>query len=172
MINPVILASKNKRIMEAQVRKYESFKDRKPMLVFNIGYNIAYFFLSLVLVFAGVSKLYNPFPLLDGLRFSTPIPTFILIGLASFFAILETFMGLMLLLRIKVRECLKVSAVLFGIIFLFSIYCFINGIQCETGCFGGIIKSNFDLSNIITNSVLLLMVVSLLIKEIELPNEE
>jgi uncharacterized membrane protein YphA (DoxX/SURF4 family) len=158
--------------MEVHIRNIEKSKYDKARMIFNIVYNIVYFFMSIVLIFAGISKLYNPFPLLEDLMYSTPFPTLMLIGLVALIAILETLLGIMLALKIKIKENLFFAGILFSIIFLFSLYAYVNGYSGETGSFGGIIKSHFDNSLLIVNSVFLFFSIALLIKKIEIPEDE
>ena len=155
--------------MDARFQTYAIQKDEKLKNAFNVVYYSVYYFMCSVLVFAGVAKLYNPFPVLEVLRDSTPVPTLLLIGFVAFIAVFETLLGLMLILRIKVKENLISTGVLFLFIFIFTIYGATMGINGETGCFGGLIKSQFDISMVVKNSIFLLAAISLLIKEIELP---
>ena len=156
--------------MYIQLENIQSAKEENVGIFFNISYFVAYYAISVILVFSGISKILNPFSLLESMRVSIPVPTILLIALVSFITILETLLGLSLLLRLKVKQNLITAAGLFVAILAFSIYCFACGVHVDSGFFGELIKSQFDLSTIIKNSIFLLVAASLVIKEVEFPD--
>ena len=156
--------------MYIQLENIQSAKEENVSIFFNITYFISYYFVSLLLVFSGISKIYNPFSLLESMRISLPIPTIVLIALVALITILETLLGLSLLLRLKIKQNLITAVVVFFIILAFSIYCFASSIPVDSGFFGGLLKSRFDISTIIKNAVFLIVTASLVIKEIEFPD--
>lgn len=141
----------------------------KSNILFTVIFGVAYYAIALLLTFSGLAKLYNPYLLLDTLRLAIPLPAIMIVGLVSFISILETVVGLMLVLRIRPETNLKIVSVLFGLIFVYSIFGNVAGIEGEAGCFGGIISSYFNFSMVINVALYFLISVLLMIKEIELP---
>ncbi len=145
-------------------------KEVNSRLIFNIFHKVAYYILVAVFVVSGISKLYNPFDILESMRLALPLPTLVLIAFVAFIAIFETLLGLFLMLRIKVKQNLIVAAVLSLFFFIYTLFCFYQGVPGETGFFGGFISCTFDFSLVIKNAVFVLLAVLLLITEIELPD--
>lgn len=155
--------------MEISFQNRAEVLKEKSNIFLTVVFGLAYYSIALLLTFSGLAKLYNPYLLLDTLRFAIPLPAIIIVGMVSFISILETVMGLMLVLRIKPDTNLKIVSVLFGFIFIYAIFGNVAGIEGEAGCFGGIISSHFDVAMVIKVALYFLVSVLLLIKEIELP---
>lgn len=69
----------------------------------------------------------------------------------------------MLILKIQTKKTLFATTVLFFCFFAFSVYGTASGLNNDCGCFGGAVKSEFGLTMIIRNFVLLTVVILLAI---------
>jgi hypothetical protein len=156
--------------MQIQTNNMNVTKEFNSRKLFNVIYYIVYYLFVLVFVSSGVTKLYNPFSLLENMRLSLPFPTMALIAIVAFLASIETLIGLFLLLRMKVKENLIIVSIMMLFSFLYSVFCYSQKIPVESGFFGGFVECPFNLTLVIANTVLLFIVVALLIKEVELPD--
>lgn len=151
--------------MNFQLENIQSQKEEKVNIFFNIAYFVVYYFLSAVLTFSGLAGIYDPFSFLESIRIFLPLPTNMVIAFVSLIIVMETVLGLSLLLRLRVKQNLIIAALLlFGILVL-SIYCYSTGIQIDSGSFGGISENIYSPSTIMNNSVFFLTALSLVIKE-------
>lgn len=125
-------------------------------------FSLSYYFIALVLLFSGISKIINPENFLKALNVTLGIfreNTIVLIATA--FPVFEISLGLMLLIKIKVKETL-IAVLLFFVAFtVFAIYGTIKGFDINCGCFGSSVSSEFGVTMIVRN-VLLLVIVGLL----------
>jgi hypothetical protein len=167
--HPISLNQKNNP-MQIQTHNMNLTKEFNSRKVFNIIYNIVYYLFVLVLVLSGISKLYNPFSLLENMRLSLPFPTLVLVAIVAFLASIETLIGLFLLFRLKVKENLIIISIMALFSFVYTIFCFSQKVPVESGFFGGFIECPFNLTLVIANSVFLFIVIALIIKEVELPD--
>ncbi len=126
-----------------------------------IFYELAYYLITAVLLFSGVSKIMDINPLIDTLE-EVKLPHDLIITTATLLPITEIGLGIMLLFRIEQRTALRITAILFLVFFLFSVYGMILGLEEDCGCFGSVLKSNFGLSMIIRNLVLLTSIILVL----------
>jgi hypothetical protein len=78
--------------------------------------------------------------------------------------IIELTLGVILLLRIRVKEALIAVTILFLFFFLFSIYGAMFGLENDCGCFGKTIESSFGVGMVIRNILFLLLSIIVLIK--------
>lgn len=79
------------------------------------------------------------------------------IAAATLLPVLEITLGVMLLLRIRVKETLIAATILFLFFFLFSVYGTVIGLENDCGCFGNMVESNFSFNMIIRNFIFLLV---------------
>ena len=158
-----------KKLLVMHIKYVNTFNIRTESLQVLIGiiYNLVYYFVGFIITISGLMQLFNPFLLLESMRLALPLPTSVLISFVAFIATLETLLGLMLILKIKVKTSLTISAALALFLLIYTIYCFIQNVPGETGFFGGYIICLFDIELVIKNSVLLLAIISLLLKESE-----
>ncbi|MFZ2323363.1 MAG: MauE/DoxX family redox-associated membrane protein [Ignavibacteriaceae bacterium] len=115
-------------------------------------FSLAYYFIALVLLFSGISKIIDPNNFLKTLN--TTLGFFgenIIILIATTMPVIEMSMGLMLMLKIKVKETLVATIILFGSFLLFSVYGTIAIFDIDCGCFGNLIKSQFDFIMVVRN---------------------
>lgn len=153
------------RLEEVQSEKIENVN-----VYSSVAYFTGYYILACIITFSGVSKIYNPFSLLESMQISLPLPTTVLIAIVSFIIVLETLIGLSLILRIKVKQNLIIAAFAFFIILLFSIYCSAIDVPVDSGLFGGIISAEFEASTIIKYIFILTATALLAVKETEFPD--
>ena len=119
------------------------------------------YFLSVVLLFAGLSKIINPSPLIDNLSAVFGfLPETVIISIVSLLPIAEVGLGLLLIFSLyygkikdKRKTILLITTLMFGLFWAFSIYGYILGMKNDCGCFGNSIKTNFDWLMIIRNTV-------------------
>ncbi len=154
---------KIKNQIMANVRKI------KPRAIFNFLYKLVYYIFVLAFISSGISKLYNPFNLLESMRLAFPVPTLALIAFVAFIAIFETILGLLLMFHIKIKQSLIAAAGLSLFFFFYSLVCINQRVPVDAGLFGGLIPCPVDFTLLISNSAFLLVAILLLIKEIELP---
>ena len=88
----------------------------------SVIYNMAYYGISLVLLFSGISKVINPQPMMETIKAVINISEELQITAATFLPIAEIMLGMLLLFKIKIRETLIAVTALFIFFFLFSIY--------------------------------------------------
>ncbi|MFZ2323375.1 MAG: MauE/DoxX family redox-associated membrane protein [Ignavibacteriaceae bacterium] len=123
-------------------------------------YVISFYFIAVVLLVSGISKILNPENLLNTLNATlTFLGENILILIATVLPVLEIALGLMLILpvpmgKIKTKETLIATLILFAVFFLFSIYGTIAGYDVDCGCFGTVIKNEFGVWMIFRNMIL------------------
>ncbi len=170
MLPSGIFFLKKSTAMYIQLENIQNVKEENENIFFTIAYFTAYYFLSGIIAFSGVSLILNPSSLLESMKISLTLPTIVLIAIVSFITVLETLLGLSLLLRLKVKQNLIIaSAILFGVL-VFNIYCCAIEVPVDSGFFGGIINSQFDISTIIKNAAFLVVTASLAAKELLFPD--
>ena len=86
------------------------------------------------------------------------------IAAATLLPIIELTLGVMLLLKIRVKETLVAVTILFIFFFLFSVYGAIIGLENDCGCFGKSIDSSSGVGMVIRNILFLLLSLFMLIK--------
>lgn len=130
-------------------------------------YVISYYLIAVVLLVSGISKILNPENLLNTLNTTlTFLGGNILILIATVLPVLEIALGLMLLLKTKVKKTLIATVILFAAFFLFSIYGTIKGFDVDCGCFGSSTSSQFGIEMIIRN--LSLTIISIVLNKLKL----
>lgn len=134
----------------------------------NLIYSFFYYLIVVILLFSGVSKVIDPMPMIETIN-QIPVLKRITEILPfgevwwGFLPIIEIALGLMLFLKIQLKKTLLVTKVLFFAFFVFSVYGTLIGLNVDCGCFGGAIKSEFDITMIIRNLVLLTVAIWLAI---------
>lgn len=127
-------------------------------------FKITYYCIVIILIFSGISKIVNPIPLLDTLKlfpFSEDLNLIVTLLLPLF----EIILGLLLILKIKMKTTLLIVSLLFLSFVAFSIYVTIIGVNGDCGCFGNVIKSEFGWDMIIRNIIFFLFSIILYIKQ-------
>jgi len=116
-------------------------------------YATAYYFIAIVLLAAGIFKIYDPAPMLGTLeliRFlNNPLSVFI----ATVLPVIEIALGILLLTGKKIRISLIAATGLFWFFFGFSIYGYAVGLDADCGCFGNVIASDFGVGMILRNAI-------------------
>jgi len=86
------------------------------------------------------------------------------IAAATLLPLIELTLGVMLLLKIRVKETLIAATILFMFFFLFSVYGTVIGLENDCGCFGKAVESSFGVGMVIRNIFFLLLSLFVLIK--------
>ncbi len=120
-----------------------------------------YYIISILLLVSGSGKIIDPENFIKVLNVTLSFlgeNTIVLI--ATVLPVFEIALGLMLLLKIKVKETIITTLILFIGFVLFAGYGFIAGFDVDCGCFGTVIKNEFGIWMILRN--LLLVVITYL----------
>ncbi len=139
--------------MENSIKIISSKHSLKSILILLTHYLIAG-----VLLFSGVSKIIYPENFIKVLNVTLSFlgeNTIVLI--ATVLPVFEISLGLTLLLKIKVKETLITTLILFIGFVLFAGYGFIAGFDFDCGCFGTVIKNEFGIWMIVRNILLVLI---------------
>jgi len=127
-------------------------------------YATAYYFIAIVLLAAGIFKIYDPAPMLGTLeliRFlNNPLSVFI----ATILPVIEIALGILLLTGKKIRISLIAATGLFWFFFGFSVYGYAVGLDADCGCFGNVISSDFGVGMILRNTLFAVVASMLIIK--------
>jgi hypothetical protein len=86
------------------------------------------------------------------------------IAATTLLPVLELTLGVMLLLKIRVKETLLAVTFLFQFFFLFSVYGTVVGLENDCGCFGNAVDNSFGIGMVIRNILFLLLSIIVLIK--------
>jgi len=132
---------------------------------FELIWRILYYFIAVVLLFSGISKIIDPTPMMETMKVAFKVNESLLILTATFLPIIEIALGLMLVFNVQTKKVLFAVTVLFFCFFVFSVYGTIIGLNNDCGCFGNLVKGEFGLVMIIRNSGL--FIVALLIAMID-----
>lgn len=129
--------------------------------------SLAYYFIALVLLISGISKILNPENILTTLNVTLNlIGENITILIATALPVIEVSLSLMLLFKIKVKAALLITLILFIGFLLFAVYGFIAGFDVDCGCFGENLKSRIGILLILRN-ILLTSIVIFIINNIK-----
>ncbi len=126
-------------------------------------YLTAYYFISIVLLAAGVLKIYDPAPLLGTLELLTFINNSFAILIATILPIIEIAIGILLLTGTKAKISVVSAAGLFWFFFAFSVYGYAAGLDADCGCFGNVIASDFGAGMILRNALFAIVASMLLL---------
>ncbi len=116
-------------------------------------YATAYYFIAIVLLAAGMFKIYDPAPLLETLELLSFINNSFSIVIATILPVIEIAIGILLLTGIKTKIAVISAAGLFWFFFAFSIYGYAAGLDADCGCFGNVISSDFGIGMILRNAL-------------------
>ncbi len=118
-----------------------------------ILWRVLYYFIAMVLLFTGISKVIDPTPMIETMKAVFKVNENLLIIAATGLPLIEITLGLMLVLKIQTKRMLLGVMVLFFVFFAFSIYGTVIGLNVDCGCFGNAVKSEFGITMIIRNLV-------------------
>ena len=107
----------------------------------NIIFHIGLYLIAGVLLISGISKIADPLPFIETVKAFTGLSEEIIILAATILPVLEIGLGILLILKIKLKPALLVTLILFGGFLAFSIYGTIMGMNNDCGCFGSLVKS-------------------------------
>lgn len=124
-----------------------------------ILWGVLYYFIAVVLLFSGASKIIDPTPMIETMKAAFKLNENLLILIATILPVIEIALGLMLVLKIQTKNTLSATTFLFFCFFAFSVYGTLIGLNVDCGCFGGAFKSEFGITMIIRNLVLLTIVI-------------
>jgi len=116
-------------------------------------YLVSYYFIATVLFVAGVSKIYDPSPLLGALEAILSIDSTLAIIIATILHVVEITIAVFLIISYQITYTLRAAVCLFWIFFVFSLYGYFTGLNIDCGCFGNIITSDFGVGMILRNVI-------------------
>lgn len=129
-----------------------------------VVYAIGCYSISAVLLFSGITKIIDPWPLIETLKLLANMPEHFLIAISAILPIIEITLAITLILKIKPNIVLYAILALFASFLLFSVYGTIIGLKNNCGCFGSLMKSEIGWWMIFRNLVLLGAVIILIKK--------
>jgi hypothetical protein len=116
---------------------------------------LTYYLISLILLFSGVTKVLNPQNLITALNTTLGfLNEEIILLIATVLPVFELTVGMLLILRIKIKEVMKLAIVLFTVFSFYSFYGTIRGYDVDCGCFGESVTSEFGIWMIFRNILL------------------
>ena len=121
-------------------------------------YYSVYYFIIIVLLFSGITKILDPLPLIKTLEAFKLFSDTINIFISTTLPILEIGLALLLILKKNQKIILSVTLFLFTGFLFYSIYGYYLGIVNDCGCFGNLIKSEFGVSMIVRNFFLFMVI--------------
>jgi hypothetical protein len=136
----------------------------KSFKLLDLLISASYYFLIALLLFSGISKIIDPQPMMETIKAVINVSEELQIAAATLLPVLELTLGVMLLLRIRVEETLIAVTILFLFFFLFSVYGAVIGLENDCGCFGDIVKSEYGITMILRNVILLVIVIIIFAK--------
>jgi len=116
-------------------------------------YATAYYFIAVVLLAAGMFKIYDPTPLLGTLELLSFINNSFAIIIATILPVTEIAIGILLLKGIKTKIAVISAAGLFWFFLGFTVYGYAAGLDVDCGCFGNVIASDFGVGMILRNAL-------------------
>lgn len=136
------------------IQKFSLSKETiKPKL-----FALAFYLIAVILLVSGISKIIDPENFLNTLNTTLAfLGENIIILIATALPVLEIAIGLMLVLKIKIKETLIATVILFSAFLLFAFYGTIAGFDVDCGCFGNSISSEFGFWMIIRNIFFLML---------------
>jgi len=112
---------------------------------------ILYYFIAVVLLFSGISKIIDPTPMMETMKAVFKVNESLLILAATILPVIEIGFGLMLVFNVQTKITLFAVTILFFCFFAFSVYGSIIGLNNDCGCFGSVIKSEFGIFMVLRN---------------------
>lgn len=137
----------------------DGFTHRTPMLArpgINLRrylYATAYYFIAIVLLAAGIFKIYDPTPMLGTLELIQFLNNTLSVLIATILPVIEITLGILLLTGKIIRISLIAATGLFWFFFVFSVYGYAVGLDADCGCFGNVIASDFGYGMILRNAL-------------------
>jgi uncharacterized membrane protein YphA (DoxX/SURF4 family) len=128
-----------------------------------IIYIVCYYFIAGVLLFSGIAKIVDPMPMIETLNAAKILNEQVNIFLATILPVIEISLGIMLILQQFIKATKISVTILFTLFLLFTVYGNIIGLDKDCGCFGDILKSEFNISMIVKNFLLLALNLYILI---------
>ena len=125
-----------------------------------------YYFIAIVLLFSGISKIVDPIPMMETMKAVFKVNENLLILAATILPVIEIGFGLMLVFNVETKKVLFAVIILFFCFSTFSVYGTIIGLNNDCGCFGSNVSSEFGVRMIIRNVILL--VITLLLNKTSL----
>ncbi len=143
--------------------------DNKQLNLQWILFFVAFYLLSAVLLFSGITKKNDPLPLLNTLKQITFLPTELQIIIATLLPVVEIGLALLMVTKTKPKLTLPIVTAMLGLFLVFSIYGTVAGYGADYGCFGDVVKSSFGWGMILRNAVFFIL--SLIINFIAWPSK-
>jgi len=116
-------------------------------------YATAYYFIAIVLLAAGIFKIYDPVPMLGTLELIQFLNNPLSVLIATILPVIEIALGILLLTGKKIQISLIAATGLFWFFFGFSVYGYAVGLDVDCGCFGNVIASDFGVGMILRNLI-------------------
>lgn len=126
-------------------------------------YATAYYFIAIVLLAAGIFKIYDPAPMLGTLELIKFLNTPLSVLIATILPVIEITLGILILTGKNIRISLIAATGLFWFFFGFSVYGYAVGLDADCGCFGNVIASDFGVGMIIRNLIFAVISTSLVL---------
>ena len=101
---------------------------------FAVAHQIAYYFITAVLLFSGIAKILEPLPLIETLKFIIIIPDSLQILIATLLPVVEIGLAVLMIMKIKQKTTLTAVTTLFAFFLAFSIYGTVVGFGSDCGC--------------------------------------
>ncbi|NDK10325.1 DoxX family membrane protein [Candidatus Gracilibacteria bacterium] len=126
---------------------------------FELIWRSLYYFIAVVLLFSGVTKIVDPIPMMETMKAVFKVNENLLILAATILPVIEIVLGLMLIFNKQTKKTLFAATILFFCFFAFSIYGTIIGLNNDCGCFGDIVESEFSIFMVLRNSMFFIIAV-------------
>jgi len=120
-------------------------------------YFVSFYIITLVLLFSGIAKIFDPLPLINTLKLITILPESLHIIIATLLPVVEIGVAVLMLMKIKPKYALVLVTMLFMLFLGISIYGTIAGIGTDCGCFGSAVKSSFGWGMVGRNTIFLIL---------------
>ncbi len=143
---------------------YENLDTAEPRRTLRrYHYTTAYYFIAIVLLAAGMFKIYDPAPMLGTLELIQFLNNPLSVLIATILPLIEITIGIFLLTGLMIRISLIAATGLFWFFFGFSVYGYAVGFDADCGCFGNVIASDFGVGMIIRNLIFAVISTSLVL---------
>lgn len=121
-------------------------------------FSLAYYFIAIVLLFSGTSKIIDPEDFLNVLNVTLSfLGENTIVFIATSLPLFEIALGTMIILKIKLKETFIAVFLLFAGFAGFAIYGAFKGFNIDCGCFGSNVSSEFGVLMIVRNIVLVVI---------------
>lgn len=119
---------------------------------------ITKYIIILILLTSGISKIFNPYPVIELIQVFD-IPDLIIVIIISFLSITEIGIAFVLLFNLKSNLQKYLLIILFSFFLVISVIGSVMEVNQDCGCFGSLIESKFGIGMIIRNTLFLLIVI-------------